>query len=176
MKQKNRLSDQYYDWSDKRPRKSLGASPPAETQAASEQDAVSGDVLARFVDRALQALWQAGMQMLDGAGARAKVLPLRQSGGIQATDGLRALRVPPTGTAVRGELSTRSRVSQGNLCNQSRTIATKGTTVDRIRECHRHSHAGGLDPTGPGCRFGRQHAPGFFLATTAQAAGGGTTR
>jgi hypothetical protein len=176
MQQENRISDQYYDWSDKRSKKSLGASPQTETQAVGEQDVVSGDVLARFVDRALQALRQAGMQMLDGTGARAKVLPLRQSGGIQTTDGLRALRVPPTGTAVCGELSTRSQVSQGNLRNQSRTIATKGTTLDRIRECHRHSHAGGLDPTGPGCRSGRQHAPGFFLATTAQAARGGKTR
>jgi hypothetical protein len=176
MQQKNRLSDQYYDWSDKRPRKSLGASPPAETQAVSETAASSGRLLARFVDRALQALRQAGMQVRDGAGARAEILSLRQSVGIQTADGLRALRAPAAGATVRGKLSTRSRSSQGHLRNQSRTVTTTGTTVDRICECHSHSHAGGLDLTGPGCRSGRQHAPGFFLATTAQAAGGGTTR
>jgi len=176
MQHNHRLSDQFYDWSDKRSRKSLIASPPAETQAASETAASSGRLLARFVDRALQALRQAGMQMRDGVGARAEILSLRQSVGIQTADGLRALRAPAAGAAVRGEPSTRSRSSQGHLRNQSRTITTTGTTVGRICECYSHSHADGLDPAGPGCRSGRQHAPGFFLATTAQAAGGGTAR
>jgi hypothetical protein len=171
-----RLSDQYYDWSDIRPLKSPDASPAAETQAAGGPTASPGGVLARFIDRALQALRKSGMQMRHGTGAWSEVLPVGQPVGIETTDGLRALRVSATGPAVRGELSTRSRNPQGNLRHQSRTVATTATTVDRIGDCHRHSPAGGHRPTGCGCRSGRQHAPGVFLASTAQAVGGGTAR
>ena len=176
MQGKRRLSDQCYDWSDKRPHESLAVRPPAATQAACGSAASSGGVLARVVDRALQALRQSGMQMRHGPGAWSKVLPVGQPVGIDTTDGLRALRVSATGPALRDELSTRSRSSQGDLRHQSRTVATTGTTVDRSGDSPRHSHAGGQRPTEFGGRSGRQHAPGVFLAATAQTAGGGTAR
>ena len=171
-----RLSDQYYDWSDGQPHQSLDTGTPAETQTAGEPAAASGDVLVRFLDRALQALRQSGMQMRHGPGARSKVLPVGQPVGIDTTHGLRALRVSAAGPAVRSKLSTDARNPQGNLRHQSRTVATTGTTVDRSGDSHRHSHAGGHRPTESSGRSGSQHAPGVFLAATAQTAGGGTAR
>jgi hypothetical protein len=173
---KTRLSDQYYDWSDLRHRENLRARTATEKNSTCEPTATPGGCAARLADRAVQALWETGVQMRCGPGAWPEVLPLRQPVGIEAPDGLRALRVSATGAATRGELSTSSRSSQGNLRDQSRTVTTTETTVDRIGECQRHSHAGGLAPTEPGCRSGRQHAPGLFLASTAQPAAGGPAR
>jgi len=171
-----RLSDQYYDWSARQPPQSLDTGTPAETQAACGPAAAPGGVLVRLLDRALQALRQSGMQMRHGPRAWSEVLPVGQPVGSDTTDGLRALRVSATGPAVRSELSTDARNPQGNLRHQSRTVATTATTIDRIGDCHRHSQTGAHRPTGFGGRSGRQHAPGLFLASASQVAGGGTSR
>lgn len=169
-------SDQCYDWSDIRHIESLNSGTAAETQASGGPAASPGDVLVRFLDRALQALWQSGLQMRFGAGAWPEVLSVGQPVGLAPPDGLRALRVSATGPAVRDELSASSRDPQGNLRYQSRTVATTATTVDRSGDCHRHSTAGGPRPTGLGGRSGCQHAPGLFPLSTAPSAAGGTAR
>jgi len=172
MHAKERLSDQYYDWSDTSYRKSPAARPATRDKAVGETVASLGGSLAGFADRALQALLQTGMQVRSRTGAWAEVLPFDQPGGSAAADGLRALRVPATGAAVCKELSAGSRNTETDLRGKPRVAATTETTVERLGECHGNNDAGELVPTGYGHRSGRQHAPELFLASRTQAAGG----
>ena len=168
----SRLSDQYYDWSDRQPRKSAAARLAAETKAARETAAAPGGGLAGIADRTVQALRQIGLQMRARTRPWAEVLPFCQSVGSAATDGLRALRLPATSVAVCRELSAGSRNIEADLRHQSRVTAPTETAVEDLGECHGHNDAAGLVPTGAGRRSGRQHAPKLFLASTKQAAGG----
>jgi hypothetical protein len=172
MPEDKRLSDQYYDWSDPQPRKSSALRLAAEEEAVGEPAASPGGGLARFVDRTVQALRQAGVQVRLRTGPWAKVLPLGQSVGIEAAAGLCALRVPATGAPVRGERSAGSRNPQADLRYQSRVVTTTRTAVEDLGECHGYNDSGEGVPPGNGCRSRRQYAPELFLASRTQAAGG----
>jgi hypothetical protein len=172
MHEDQRRSDQYYDWSDTPPRKSSATHPAAEETATGETAAGPGGDPARFVDRTVQALRQAGVQVRSRTGSWAEVLPLGESVGIEAADGLRALRVPATGAAVCGELSASSRNTQADLRHQPRIAATTRAAVEGLGERHGHNDTGGLVPTtADGRHSGRQHAPELLLASTTQTAG-----
>src|ERR1017187_8871919 len=119
MKKMHLLSDHVYDWSAKSIRKILVCVAQAPAGVAAQTSAF-GCGVARLADRALQALWQAGMQMCRRARPRAKVLPVRELSRRATADGLRATgksgghprasRQLPRGTrGARGGLRARPR-------------------------------------------------------------------
>ena len=78
---KNRVqSDQLYNWSDFYGTRHNESSPAKTKNTPSQASSFAGHS-ARFADRAIQALWQARMQMCGGTRPWPQVLPVHQSPG-----------------------------------------------------------------------------------------------
>src|SRR5216684_7049553 len=112
-------SDQLYTWSDENAEtvdRRLAQTPPG----ASAPTAPTQGHPAWLSHRALQTLWQAGMQMRRRSSAWPQVLSFGELPGPAATDGLRAAGVLPPGHRVAGQLSSSPRDLRADLRDQSR--------------------------------------------------------
>lgn len=127
---KNRiLSDQLYNWSDIHGKKDK-KSAPAKTKNTPSQAPAFADHSARIADRAIQALWQARMQMCGGTRSWSQVLPVHQSPWEEARDGLCPCRIPGKGASLFGELPQGQRNPRRTLRHQPRAFAPKGASLE----------------------------------------------
>src|SRR6267154_2847565 len=85
-------SDQLYTWSDKNEKRAYCRLEEAPPSASSPVAPAQGD-LARLADRALQTLWQAGVQMRRRSRPWPQVLPFGEPSRLAATNGLCAAGV-----------------------------------------------------------------------------------
>ena len=128
--------------------------------AIAEANASVRNALARLAHRALQALWQTGLQVCRRPRAWSQVLPIRELSRPPAANGLRAASRLRRRHGTPGELSPRPRDHRGDLRDQPRTIAPprgalRGAgepVVSVARQLHRSAI---------GRRTHRQHARGL---------------
>ena len=124
---KNRVqSDQLYNWSDIHGTRHNESS-PAKTKNTPSQASSFADHSARFADRAIQALWQARMQMCGGARPWPQVLSVHQPAREEARDGLHPCGIPGKGENLFGELPQGERDSRRTLLHQPRAFAPQVT-------------------------------------------------
>ena len=129
-------ADQLYTWSDNyaphiaqtdfvrlAKAKAAAVTPVAATRSSA----------ARFTHRALQAVWQAGMQMRPRSRSRPQVLPLHKLPGTAPTNGLCAPGFSAAGHRSSRPLPSLSRVGGGDLRDQWRAPAPARVLV---REDH----------------------------------------
>src|ERR1700691_1041724 len=122
-------SDQLYTWSDKnenRTRCHLEKTPsssPAPTAPA------QGDP-ARLLDRALQTLWQARMQVRRRSRSWTQVLPFGELSRLAAADGLCAAGVACSDCGVCRQLPPAPRDLRGDLEDHPRTAAPPGGALN----------------------------------------------
>jgi hypothetical protein len=144
-------SDQFYTWSDEYPEGTHCRF--AETsQDSSAPISPAPSHPARLPYRALQTLWQAGMQMRRRPRPWPQVLSVGKLPGLAAANGLRAPGVVCANGGVRRQLPPNPRDSGGNLPDQPRTTAPsrgalKGGRRERIPGC---------PPSPNRCRIGRR--------------------
>src|SRR5918994_2051886 len=149
-------SDQLYTWSDRdgnpiqcRIAKAPQRSPAPTASAESDPP--------RLPDRALQTMWQAGMQMRRRPRPWPQVLSFDQLPGLAAANGLRAPGVIRAHGGVPGQLPPNPRDFRGDLRDQPRIAApTRGALRDgRERNAFL---AYGTHRCGIGWRASRQYA------------------
>jgi hypothetical protein len=119
-------SDQFYNWSDTHGTKHNESSPAKAKNTPPQVSSFAGHS-ARFTDRAIQALWQARMQMCGGTRPWPQVLPVHQLPQEEARDGLHPCRIPGKGENLFGELPQGKRNSRRTLLHQPRAFAAQGT-------------------------------------------------
>ena len=125
-------SDQFINWSDEFPKRiHCRASKTAPRSCASTAPAAIDP--ARFPDRAIQAVRQAGMQMRRGSRAWPQVLPVDQLPRPEAADGLCAAGSCPPGGRVPVQLSSGARDPGPDLRNQPRVAASARSA---LKGCH----------------------------------------
>jgi hypothetical protein len=149
-------SDQLLTWSDeykkrarcraaKTPRRSCASTAPAQIDPA------------RLADRAIQAMWKAGVQMRRWARARPQVLSVGKLSGPAAANGLCAAGCLWRNGRVSSQLSSEPRDSGSNLRDQPRIVAPSRGALTRCYE-----RAAGCRPRpcrcGIGGRASRQYA------------------
>src|SRR5437588_4658522 len=127
----NIQSDQLYTWSDENSEKThscLTKTP----QRSSAPTAPAPVGPARLPHRALQTVWQAGMQMHRRPRPWSQVLSVDKLPGLAAANGLRAAGVLRANGGVPRQLPPSPRDSGGNLRDQPRTTApSRGTLKGR---------------------------------------------
>src|SRR5215469_1624005 len=154
------LADQLYTWTD------YHALPAAQTDfcflAPATPPATAPVAAARsfapwFSHRALQTLWQAGVQMRSRARPWPKVLPVGQSLWATAANGLRSAGLSPRNHRISSQLSTTPSDFGRDLCHQSRVIVpSRGILRNGYESCPSRSVASLRCRT---CRSARrQHA------------------
>jgi hypothetical protein len=149
-------SDQLLAWSDENSetdhRRLANAPPSAPAPIAPAQRCPPW-----FSHRALQALWQARMQMRRRPRSWPQVLPVGELSRPASTNGLRAARVLRAGERVSGQLPPRSPGPGGDLRDQPRT-----PTPSREAVTDRHERSAlsppRADRSGTGRRAPRQYA------------------
>lgn len=119
-------SDQLINWSEIYARK-INSNTPAKTKNTAAQTASTRGRAAGIIDRALQAVWKAGVQMRARSRARPKVLLVHQPIRRQARNGLHPPGPPRTGRGLPGQLPHDKRYPRRTLCDQPRTVAAQGT-------------------------------------------------
>src|SRR6266852_2402179 len=126
-------SDQLYTWSEKNGKpaccrlEKTPSSPPTPTATA------QGDP-AWLADRALQALWQAGVQMRRRPRPWPQILPFGEPPGLAATNGLCAARVSRSDYRVHCQLPPGARDLRSDLRDQPRTAAPPGGALNGHHE------------------------------------------
>src|SRR5579864_7891706 len=118
-------SDQLYTWSDEYRKRAccrLEKTPPI---ASATVAPAQGD-LARLAYRALQTLWQAGVQMRRGPWSWPQVLSFGEPLGLAAANGLCAAGVSRPGCRVRCQLPSSPRDLGSDFRDQPRTVAPPG--------------------------------------------------
>src|SRR4051794_1430415 len=122
-------SDQFNTWSDEHAERShvrLTKTP----QRSSAPIASAPSDPAWLSYRALQTVWQAGMQMRRRPRPRSQVLSVGQLPGLAPANGLRAAGVLRTNGGIPCQLSPSPRDPGGDLRNQPRTAApSRGALV-----------------------------------------------
>lgn len=157
-------SDQLHDWSVRVGYVRIIGAAQATSRAATAAS-LSQVNLARLAHRAIQALWQVGLQLHARTRAWSEVLLVRQSFWYAPGDGVRAVGVSSASNLARRQPSTRASNTRRDLRDQSRTLAkTRGTRIERHgvtsqRGCRRR------------CYFGNQHGS---VATGVRGATSGT--
>ena len=133
------ISDQLYKWSDTYESKVYSYSPSKEKDPFTQASALRSH-FAWFFNRALQALWQARMQVCKWARTWSKVLPVGQQTWWQTTDGLCSTRLKTKGRRIFRKLSKDKDRFRRTLRNQSGTFTPKGEVLARsppkVRDCH----------------------------------------
>jgi hypothetical protein len=119
MKHLHLSSDHVYDWSDRSIGKILLCVAQAPTGVAA-QIATIGCGAAGLADRALQALWQAGLQMCRGAGPRPEVLPVGELPRRATANGLRTTGKSGSHSGARRQLPRGAHDARRGLRNQPR--------------------------------------------------------
>ena len=130
MKIKKTLSDQLYKWSDYHERK-INSSTSAKKKNAYKKIAAFRSHFAGLFNRALQALWQAWMQMCSRPWPWAKVLFICQQAGQQATNGLRSTRFKGKGRTIPGKLPQDEVYFRGALRHQPRAFTSQAKVLAR---------------------------------------------
>ena len=118
-------SDQLYTWSDEN-RKRACCRIEKTSAEASASVAPAQVNPARLADRALQTLWQAGLQMCRRSRPRPEVLSFGEPSGLAAANGLCAARVSCPDCRVRRQLPSSPRNPRSGLRDQPRTVAPPG--------------------------------------------------
>ena len=143
-------SDHLYTWSDEYPERAhCRLTKTSQRSCAPTAPAASGP--ARLPHRALQTVWQAGMQMRRRSRPWSQVLSVDKLPGLAAANGLRAARVSRANGGVPRHLPPSPRDSGGNLRDQPRTTApSRGTLKGR------HERIPGCPPRPDRCGIGRR--------------------
>ena len=127
-------SDQLYNWSEKHAKQTYTLS-AAKTKNAHAELARLDRCTPGFPHRALQALWQAWLQLRPRPRPWPQVLPFCQQTGTKARDGLCIARLFAKSQRASGEFSQNKINSGGALRDQSRTPAAQGETLVRAPPC-----------------------------------------
>src|ERR1700757_3429128 len=149
-------SDQLYTWSDESTERATGrlAKTP---QGSSAPTAPAPIHPAWLLDRALQAMRQARMQVRRRTWPWPQVLSVGKLPGLAAANGLRATRGVRANRGVPGQLSPSPRDLRGDLRDQPRTAAPSRSALK-----NRHERITGCPPCPARCGIGRpvarQHA------------------
>src|SRR5260370_34091026 len=118
-------SDQLNTWSDKNGKRACCRL--EETSRSASAPVASAQVdSARLADRALQTLWQAGVQMRRRSRPWPQVLPFGEPSGLAAANGLCAAGVSRPACRVRRQLPPSPRKLRSDLGDQPRTVAPSG--------------------------------------------------
>jgi hypothetical protein len=120
MKHRVISSDHVYDWSAQSIRKILLCVAQAPAGIAA-QIAALGCGAARFTHRALQALWQAGLQMCRGPGPWSEVLPVGEFSRRAAANGLRTSGRSGSHSSAHRQLPRGAHDARRGLCDKPRT-------------------------------------------------------
>ena len=155
-----KLADQLYTCTDNHALKTAPTdfccSAPAPT-AATPTHATAGSSAPWFSHRALQALWQAGLQMRSRPRSWPQVLSLGQSLRATAANGLHSAGLLSPEHRISGQLLSAPSDFGRDLRHQSRTVIPPRTTLRNRYESHPS-----LDVTSLRCRTrqlaSRQHA------------------
>ncbi len=150
------VSDQLYTWSDEHTKRTRCRPPKAPQRSCASTAAAQID-LARLAHRALQAVWQARMQMRRRSRTRTQVLSVGKLSRPAAANGLRAAGGLWANSGVSRQLSPEPRDSGDDLRDQPRIAAPSRGALSRPHErvagrCPR------LDRCGIGRRAARQYA------------------
>jgi hypothetical protein len=124
------LSDHFINWSDYHERKAKRIS-PSKTKDTSAKTAEPAIYSAWIFNRALQALWEAWLQMCSWTGPWAQVLFISEQAWATPPDGLCSPRYPGKSTRFLGKLSKDKDYSRRALRDQSRTFETQGEILAR---------------------------------------------
>jgi len=155
-------SDQLYTWSDKKRAERTHCRIAKTPQRSSAPAAPAQSDPPRLSHRALQTLWQAGMQMRRRPGSWPQVLSFGELPGLAAANGLRAAGVLPSGCRVPRQLPPGPRDLRGDLRDQPRTA---GPSRGALRG---HHERGTFSPARNGrCGVGRR-APRQYARSLAR--------
>ena len=127
------ISDQLYTWSDgstKRTRRRTAETP----QRSGASTPLAQIYSARFPHRAIQKMWQAGVQMRRRCRTWPQVLSVGELSRSAATNGLRTAGKLRTNSGVYRQLSPESRDSGDDLRGQSRIAAPSRGALKRNHE------------------------------------------
>jgi len=103
-----------------------------------------------FAHRALQALWEAGVQVCRWTWARTQVLPLGEPLRRTAPDGVCPRRRSRRGRSLARELPPRASSPRGDLRDQPRAAAPqRGAWLSAREICPCDRHRGRREPHGP---------------------------
>ena len=142
-------SDHLNDWSEELG-PVLGRSSAPETVDAPATAAAAPCAGPGFAHRALQALWEAGLQVCPRTWARTQVLPLGEPLRGTAPHGVCPRRRSRRGRSLARELPPRARNPRGGLRDQPRALAPqRGAWLSAREICHYDRHRGHRDPHGP---------------------------
>jgi hypothetical protein len=153
------LSDHVYDWSDSSIKQIIVGVEKAQAIVAA-QTAAAGCGATRLVDRALQALRQAGMQMCRRSRPWAQVLPVGELSRRATADGLRATGKCGGHARASHQLPAGAHDPRRGLLDQSRAAtaprgALKSGGERHVTAAHR------TDRRFRRCTAPRQHARGM---------------
>jgi hypothetical protein len=162
------LSDQLFAWSDEHSERTCPRTAKAPQRSCAPTAAAEIDP-AGIPHRAIQALWQAGMQVRRRSRTRAEVLSVRKLSWPAAANGLRATGCLRANSGVCRQLSPEPGDSGNDLRDQPRTSAPPRGALERHHErvtrCRPRP-----DRCGIGRRVARQYArilarwrPGEFV-------------
>ena len=139
MKLNSVKSDQLYKWSDIYGTKVYSYSTSKEKDPFTQASTLRSH-FAWFSNRALQALWQAWMQVCRWPRSWSKVLPVSKQTRQQTSDGLCSTRFKAKGRRLLSKLSKDKDHFRRALRNQSGTFTPKGEVLarspPRVRDCH----------------------------------------
>jgi len=123
MNRNHEISDQFNNWSDNEETKCDKFAPPSRESPSSASIHEAGS-FAGLVDRALQEVWQAGLQVRARSGSWSEVLSVGEHSRRSSGDDLRAAGLRRSGEGLSCEPCGSSRAVGGNLRNQSRAHET----------------------------------------------------
>jgi hypothetical protein len=135
MRQLHLLSDHVYDWSARSIKQIIVGVAQAPADLAAQTAAVGG-AAARLVDRALQTLRQAGLQVRRGSGPRAKVLPVRELSRRATADGLCATGKSGSHSHASRQLPPGTHKARGGLRDQPRAVTAPRGALRIGGECN----------------------------------------
>lgn len=128
MIQKSVVSDQLVYWSDTN-EEQISYISSAKAKNSFRQASPSRCCSTRLLDRALQTLWQARVQMCAWSWSWSQVLPVRQPDRSQTPDGLCSPEVPRTGRRVPCEFPQDKAALGRNMCDQPRASTPQRAIV-----------------------------------------------
>lgn len=144
------LSDQLFAWSDGYSERTRSRTTKAPQCSCAPTAAAEIDP-AGLPHRAIQALWQAGMQVRRRSRTRAEVLSVRKLSWPAAANGLRATGCLRANRGVSRQLSPKPEDSGSNLRDQPRVVAPSRGALKRC-----HERAAGCRPRPDRCGIGRR--------------------
>ena len=139
------LADHLYTWSDNHALQAAQMDfccPASATPPTTAPDAAARSFASWFSHRALQTLWQAGVQMRARARPWPKVLPVGQSLWTTAANGLRSAGLSPSNHRIFSQLSTTPSDFGRDLRYQSRVVVpSRGILRNCYESCPSRSVA-----------------------------------